>query len=75
MKAILIKYLAPTDTKGARLKATTDAGAITESRDYSLDASEQARALASKYASEKGWGKIQGFGTLPNGDDVATLGK
>ena len=76
MKAIQIKYLAPTNTQGTRLKAWTEAGAIIEPRDYALDDREQAKQLAQRYTMEKGWcTKIAGFGTLPNGDYVATLGE
>jgi len=73
MKAIVIKYLPETNTKCVRLKATTEAGSITESRDYALDADVQARNLAQKYCDKFNWGITYGFGTLPNGDYVATL--
>ena len=74
MKAIQIKYLGATNTKGARLKAWTEAGFLTVSRDYGLDADEQALQLAEQYIKEIGWGSsVGGFGTLPNGDYVATL--
>jgi len=73
MKAIQIKYLAATDTKGTRLKAFTDAGSITESRDYALNDDDQARKLAARYALEKFNCETLGFGTLPNGDYVATI--
>jgi len=74
MKAIQIKYLSETDNKGARLKAWTDAGTLTVSRDYGLDADEQALKLAEQYIKKQDWGSsVGGFGTLPNGDYVATL--
>ena len=75
MKAIQIKYLSATNTKGARLKAFTEAGAIIEARDYSLNSDQQARAMAFAYCQEYGWPMPSGFGTLPNGDHVATLGE
>lgn len=76
MKAIQIKYLGPTNTKGARLKAYTEAGALIESRSYEDNADVQARKLASKYIKAKGWDncRVTGFGGLPNGDYVATIG-
>lgn len=75
MKAIQIKYLAATNTLGVRLKATTDAGSIIEGRDYALTAEQQAFTLAERYIKEKGWNNITaGFGTLPNGDYVYTMG-
>jgi len=73
MKAIQIKYLGATNTKGVRLKAFTEAGSITESREYGNEPSDQARALADRYCAKYDWGKVSGFGSLPNGDYVATL--
>jgi hypothetical protein len=56
MQAIKVKYLAPTNTTGARLKAICEGGTLTESRDYAIDASQQALQLAFKLANEKlGW--------------------
>lgn len=69
MKAIQIKYLGPTIRGGSRLKA----GIMIESLDYELNIEDQARKLADRYCMEKGWGKISGFGTLPNGDWVGVL--
>jgi len=75
MKAIQIKYLPATNTLGARLKAFTEAGAITESVNYSANLNNQAFALAERYVEAKGWNVISaGFGQLPNGDYVYTLG-
>jgi len=74
MKAIQIKYLGATDTKGARLKAWTDAGTLTVPRDYGLNSDEQALKLAEQYIKKQDWGSsVGGFGTLPNGDYVVTL--
>lgn len=75
MKAIQIKYLAPTNTRGSRLKAFTDAGSMTEGLDYSLSIEKQAADLAARYVRKQQWqSKITGFGCLPNGDYVATIG-
>lgn len=74
MKAIQIKYLSATDNKGVRLKAWTHAGSVTAPRDYSLCADAQALKLAEDYIKRQDWGcDVGGFGTLPNGDYVATL--
>jgi len=74
MKAIQIKYLGATNTKGVRLKAWTEAGTLTVPRDYGLNTDEQALQLAEQYIKERDWRSIvSGFGTLPNGDYVATL--
>lgn len=73
MKAILIKILPATNTLGVRLKATTHAGSIIVPREYALNVDDQAKILAKTYVHKYGWPKVVGFGTLPNGDYVATL--
>lgn len=74
MKAIVVKYLAATDTKGVRLKAVArDVKSVTLSRDYSLDYGDDAMRAAKALVDAYGWGEIKGSGTLPNGDFVATL--
>lgn len=74
MKAIQVRYLETTNTKGTRLKAFTDAGSIIEPRAYDLNFDEQALRLAKRYIKEKGWqSKITGQGGLPNGDEVFTI--
>jgi hypothetical protein len=75
MKAIQIKYLGPTNTRGSRLKAFTDAGSMTEAVDYTYSIKQQAETLAARYVKKQQWqSKITGFGCLPNGDYVATIG-
>lgn len=74
MKAIQIKYVGATNTKGSRLKAWTDAGSVTEGLDYSVNLWTQARNIADRYATERQWPQVSGFGVLPNGDYVATMG-
>lgn len=77
MKAIQIKYLSPTDSSGARLKAMAEGvKSLVVGRDYELDVHDQARELAAHFIAETFQGncKLYGFGCLPNGDYVATLG-
>tara|TARA_R110000796_G_scaffold204646_1_gene320763 strand:- start:126 stop:359 length:234 start_codon:yes stop_codon:yes gene_type:complete len=75
MKAIQVRYLQATETQGVRLKAFTDAGSLTEPRQYDLNADEQALALAERYIAKQAWAvDVVGFGSLSNGDYVATLG-
>jgi hypothetical protein len=77
MKAIQIKYLSATDYQGSRLKVWAEGNKATiVGRDYALDVNDQARALAERYIAEtfNGNCKLYGFGCLPNGDYVATLG-
>jgi len=61
MQSIQIKYLPATNTKGARLKATCEAGSFIESRDYQLEVKEQALALAFKLANQKLDWKVKTF--------------
>ena len=73
MKAIQVKYIGATDTKPSRLKAWTEAGELVECVTY--DCHNQAHELAKRYAREIfGLNAITGFGSLPNGDWVATIG-
>lgn len=62
--AIETKYLGPTNTKGARIKAFTESASITKNYDHSLTSfdnkAEAARALCEKL----GWeGHLVGGGT------------
>ena len=78
MKAIQIKYLSATDKLGARLKVWTDAGSITEPRDYDLDLETAYLKLAKRYIASMGWDAvavITGEGIIPSGDYVATIGR
>jgi hypothetical protein len=77
MKAIQIKYLAATNHNGVRLKVWAEGNKpLIVGRKYELDVHDQAREVAEKYIAEtfKGNCKLYGFGCLPNGDYVATLG-
>lgn len=76
MKAIQIKYVGPTDKKGSYYKATAEGNnSLCQSYDHALSDEQQARDLAQMYSDAFGWGNIYGFGCLPNGDYVATLGE
>ena len=78
MKAIQIKYIPATDTRGVRLKVWAEGNKPQYfSRHYELDVHEQAREVAIDYIKETfdGHCKLYGFGMLPNGDYVATLGE
>ena len=74
LRAIQIRYLAATDTQGVRLKAFTDAGALTEPRQYEANLDQQALSLAERYILKQGWHSyVTGLGELPNGDYIATM--
>jgi hypothetical protein len=75
MKVITVRYLPPTDYKGSRYKASAeDVKSITESFYYSD--SDQTLDMARQMVTRAGWNvDVTGRGTLPNGDEVFTLGK
>lgn len=74
MQAIVIKYLSPTATKQARIKATTEGGSVTVPLDWGLTEDQQHTQAARALCAKLGW-TVHGlvFGTLPNGDHVAVL--
>lgn len=72
MQAILTKYLGPTNSRGARIKATCAAGSITISYPYDLSGQAVHRKAAESLVSKLGWvdtyyGGLLG-GQLANGD-------
>lgn len=57
MKAITTKYIGPTNTRGARIKATdSDGNAVTLSIDYSLNHDQRHRAAALALVQKMNWG-------------------
>lgn len=73
LQAITTKYLAPTNSRGARIKATATAGSITIPWDHAVDACANHYAAARAFALGRGWtddtGEIRphAFGALPDG--------
>ena len=72
MQAIQTKYLCPTNSRGARIKATCAAGSITISYPYELSGQAVHRKAAEALVNKLGWidphyGGLLG-GCLPNGD-------
>lgn len=73
-QAIVTKYLAPTNTRPARIKAIADAGSIVYPWDHGLNVDENHHRAAMAYAKAKGWDTDgHGFGALPGGGYVLTL--
>jgi len=77
LQAITTKYLAPTNSRGARIKATAAAGSITIPWDYACDGSTNHYAAARAFALGRGWtmdhtGEVRphAFGALPGGGYV-----
>lgn len=54
-QAITTKYLEPTDHRGARIKATAEAGTITVHWDHALDIAPNHIAAAFELAEMLGW--------------------
>ncbi len=74
MKAIQIRYYSATNHRPTRLKVWAEGvDGIIEPLNYSKNPADQAKELAQKFSDAMKWGKISGFGTLENGDHVATL--
>jgi len=69
MQAIVTKYLGPTNSRGARVKAFCDAGGITVPWDYALDTEgnhdRAARALIQKLGWNEDWREPWHRGGLP----------
>jgi len=54
-QAIVTKYLGPTNYRGARVKATAQAGSVTLSWDHALGIDENHDAAAMALAKKFGW--------------------
>ena len=77
LQAITTKYLAPTNTKGARIKATSAGQSITIAWDYAKNAFDNHYIAARLLSVENGWihgydGEFRkhAFGALPDGGYV-----
>lgn len=67
MQTIRTRYLPPTNTLGARLKALCEAGSVTVSYGYGETRDEHARAALTLLA-KLGWGGDWAMGPLPHPD-------
>lgn len=70
MEAIQTRYLAPTNTLGARIKAWAQAESVTIPYPYGLSGQAVHRAAAQALADKYGWTDRYLGGQLPNGDYV-----
>lgn len=71
MKAIITKYLGPTDHRDARIKAVTDGGTVTLSYDHAHDGYENHMLAATALAGNLGWltkYRLEGGGLPPQTD-------
>lgn len=74
-QAIQTRYLSPTNTKGARIKAWAEAGSKTFNWAHEFGPQENAYLAAHAFAKARGWLKdttLEG-GCLPNGDYVFVI--
>ena len=68
MQAIQTRYLCPTNTRGARIKAWADAGSVTISYPHELTGQACHRVAAQALANKFGWKSEYLGGQLPTGD-------
>ncbi len=55
MQAIRTRYHGPTNTRGARITASCEGGALTLPRDYSLDVDQDHARAAQRLVDRLGW--------------------
>ena len=65
MQAIVTKYLPPSNIRGARIKATAEAGSVTISYPHELRGQSCHRAAAQALADKFGWKYAYLGGALP----------
>lgn len=66
MKAIQTKFIGPSETRGARVKAWVNGNAATVSWDHGLEVVDNHASAARKLVASLGWpGRLVG-GTLPD---------
>jgi hypothetical protein len=69
-QAIQTKFLSPTNSRGARVKAFAAAGSVTISWEHRLNPEQNHRAAAEMFANRMDWIGTWRAGTLPCGDMV-----
>lgn len=68
MQVIQTRFVGPTDTKGARIKAWAEAGSVVISYPHELSGQACHRAAAQALANKFGWSYKYLGGQLPSGD-------
>lgn len=69
-QAITTKYLASTNTRGTRVKATAQAGSVTVGWDHNFSEAKNYHLVAEKLARSKGWRGVWFYATMANQDRV-----
>ena len=73
-QAIETRYLGPTNTKGARIKATAAAGRATVPYDYELDVPDAHRVAADALIAKMGWqGTFAQGGNVKGAKQIGTI--
>ena len=72
-QAITIKFLGATNTKGTRLKVTSNGGSITVPLEYGAGHEQRIRKAVDALLNKLEWGGEYIIGVLPNGDHVAVF--
>lgn len=67
-QAIVVKFMPCTDTKSARMKATSQAGSVTVGYDYAVSASANYSQACDALLAKLGWGGKWIGSQMPNGD-------
>lgn len=67
MQAITTKYLAPTESKGARIKAECEAKSITVPYDHSLNTEGNHASAARSLSDSLGWSDTLASGMMKSG--------
>lgn len=75
LQAIISKYLSPTNSRGARVKASAFGGSVTIGWDHALDPQENHRAAAQALLTKLGWTGSYVHGVLPSGDHAFVAGQ
>lgn len=70
MQAIQVKYMGPTEGRGARIKAWCEAGSVTISREYSVDIKDSYKAAAIELCRKLEWNGMLAHGGLKDGTEV-----
>jgi len=66
-QAIATKYHGPTNTRGSRISARAEAGAVSVDYDHALNAADNHLAAARRLAEKLGWSGEWFGGGLPSG--------
>ena len=70
MQAIITKWIGPTNTKGARIKASASAGSVTIGFPHELGLYERHEKAARALLDKLGWDFELASGDLPDGSTV-----